>query len=151
MGMHIDDDTVLVNLKLKVENIPNNDAVMTELHNTLIEYCNEYVPMKYGILAGSAKATPKYAQWGGPEAPYGHYMYTGIVYGPNIPIFENGVIVGWWSPPNKQPTGENLKYSTEMHPKATHHWEQAMLRDKKEPFMTDLSKIILDDLNKGGL
>ena len=38
------------------------------------------------------------------NSPYAHYQFEGIVYGPNIPIFENGVIVGWWSRPNKQPT-----------------------------------------------
>ena len=98
---------------------------------------------------GSARATPEYAQYGGPEAPYAHYQYTGIVYGPNIPIIENGVIVGWWSPPNKQPTGAQINYSTEKHPQATHDWEEAMLRDKRKPLMKDLSTIIIDTLHKG--
>lgn len=146
MGMYVDDDIILVELKLKLENIPNNAAVMTELHNTLIIYCDPYVPMRDGVLSKNVIATKDYAHY---QSPYAHYQYEGVVYGPNIPIIKNGVIVGWWSPPNKQPTGEKLNYSTELHPQATHHWEQAMLRDKKEPFMADLSKIILDDLNKG--
>lgn len=43
--------------------------------------------------------------------PYGRYQYYGIVYGPNYPIFENGLIIGWASPPSKRPTGRKLTYT----------------------------------------
>lgn len=151
MSVDIKDDTVLVKLRYDIANIPNNDAVMIECHNTLAIYMEPYIPMKEGILLGSATVTPQYVRYGGPSAPYAHYMFEGIVYGPNIPIIKDGVIVGWWSPPTKQPTGKPLEYSTELHPLATHHWHEAMMRDKKDEFKADIKTIIKDNINKGGI
>ena len=84
------------------------------------------------------------------RTPYAHYQFEGIVYGPNIPIIENGVIVGWFSPPNKQPTGASIQYSTEKHPQATHHWHEAMMRDRRDEFTQDIKDIIVGNL-KGGI
>lgn len=147
MGMYIDNDTVLLKLRYDIANIPNNETTMTQCHNTLAIYMGPYVPMKEGILAGSTQVTSEYVRY---ATPYAHYQFEGIVYGPNIPIIENGVIVGWWSPPNKQPTGENLQYSTEAHPQATHHWHEAMMRDRQDEFTQDIKDIIVGNL-KGGI
>lgn len=149
MGLEIKDDDVILKLKLNIVNIPDDDATMIECHNTMAIYMEPYIPMKEGILVGSAQVTADYVRYGGASAPYAHYQFEGIVYGPNIPIIEDGVIVGWFSPPNKQPTGEQLNYSTEKHPLATHHWHKAMMKDKSKEFTEDIKKIILDRLKKG--
>lgn len=66
-------------------------------------------------------------------APYAHYQYEGIVYGPNHPIIENGAIAGFFSMPNrkKSSTGRKLKYNRDFHPKATRHWDQAAAPTEK--------------------
>lgn len=147
MGMKMKDDTVLVKLRYNITNIPKNEALMTECHNLLAKYLEPYVPMDEGNLAHNISVTSKAVSY---LSPYAHYQHEGVVYGPNIPIIENGVIVGWWSPPNKQPTGASLQYSTEKHPLATHHWEQAMMRDKSDEFKSDIEDKILQEINKKG-
>lgn len=65
------------------------------------------------------------------NSPYAHYQYEGEVYGPNYPIKDQGIIVGWYSPPHKTPTGKKLKYSDFPHPLATSHWDKAMMTARK--------------------
>ena len=93
-----------------------------------------YVPFAEGTLAGSANTA---TEIGSGEVvydtPYARYLWYGEVYGPNIPIVENGAIVGYWSPPEKHPTGRKLEYSTDLNPLAGSHWcERAMADHKKE-------------------
>lgn len=133
-------------LKSMVNSFIDDDTTMLEIHNSFARRCDPYVPMAEGNLAQSAFAhvTPEYVQYGDESVPYAHYQYTGEVYGPNIPIIENGIIVGWFSPKNqpKYPTGRPINYSTEMHPKATSHWDQAMMRDEGEEFCKDVENIL---------
>ena len=93
-----------------------------------------YVPFDEGILAGSANTA---TEVGSGEVvydtPYARYHWYGEVYGPNIPIVENGEIVGYWSPPEKHPTGRSLQYSADRNPLAGSHWcERAMADHKKD-------------------
>lgn len=83
-----------------------------------------YVPMKNGVLYQRVTITPKQIEH---TAPYAHYQYEGMVYGPNIPVMEGDRITGYFSQPNraKKPTGKKLKYSHEQHPKATAKWDKA--------------------------
>ena len=121
-----------------------------QLHNALARYLNPYVPMQTGTLSQSTIISPDRVTY---TQPYAHYQYSGIVYGPNIPVFENGMITGWFSPPGKgtkQPTGRPIHYSTELHPLATHHWEQAMMRDCGEAFTKEVGRIINRWLNTSG-
>lgn len=78
-------------------------------------------------------------------SPYAHYQWEGKVYGPNYPIFENGKIVGWRSPPHKTPTGKTLVYSTFPHPLATSHWDKAMMTARGD----DLAKAYQEFINGG--
>ena len=148
MGVDIKDDTVLLKLRFNIVNIPNDEATMTECHNVMAQYMNPYVPMREGNLSTDIDVNGERVRY---LSPYAHYQFEGIVYGPNIPIIENGVIVGWWSRPNKQPTGQQLVYSTEKHPQATHHWHKAMMRDKRDEFTKDIKTIIKNNINKGGV
>ena len=129
-----------------LDKLTQDDTTMLEVYNTLARRCDPYVPMAEGNLSQSvfAQVTPEYIQYGNESVPYAHYQYTGEVYGPNIPIIENGIIVGWFSPKNKpkHPTGRPINYSTEMHPKATSHWDQAMMRDEGEEFCKDVENIL---------
>lgn len=118
------------------------DDVMLLIQNTFAKMCDPYVPMDEGVLAQSLEITPEYVKY---TQPYAHYQYTGDVYGPNIPIYENGEIVGWFSPPGqkKHPTGGLLSYNTEKHPLATKEWDKAMMADKGEEFIEQVREILV--------
>lgn len=87
-----------------------------------------YVPANNLILSQNVTVTADndsgYVTY---NSPYAHYQYTGEVYGPSIPIYENGEVAGFWSPPEKYPTGRKLQYNTFRHPLATDHWDKAMM------------------------
>jgi hypothetical protein len=135
-------------IKNRLRNIPDDDVLMTEIYNIYAKMMNPYVPMDEGVLSQSARVSSDGVTYPG---PYAHYQYIGLVYGPNIPIIENGEIVGWFSPPRqtKHPTGEELKYSTEKHPLASKEWNKAMMRDKGDAFTKEVEKAIARRLNDG--
>lgn len=104
----------------------------------VIRECFPYVPFDEGILAGSANAA---TEIGSGEViydtPYARYLYYGEVYGPNIPIVENGTVVGYWSPPEKSGTGRKLQYNTEKHPLAGSHWFDRAMADHKDDVLKE--------------
>lgn len=61
------------------------------LDNHVIKFAQPYVPFESGTLANSPYS---HSNIGSGEivykTEYAHYMYYGVVYGPNIPIFEAG-------------------------------------------------------------
>lgn len=105
-----------------------------------------YVPFDEGILAGSANTA---TEVGSGEVvydtPYARYLWYGEVYGPNIPIVENGVIVGYWSPPEKHPTGRPIEYNTERNHLAGSHWCERAMADHGD----DVLKEAQDAANRG--
>ena len=138
----------VIKVSSRFRKVINDPKVTLAMHNTFAKEMNPYVPMQTGVLSQSIEITPDYVRY---TQPYAHYQYTGIVYGPNFPITENGVITGWFSPPgrgSKHPTGELIEYSTEMHPLATHHWDKAMLRDKGKEFKKQIKDILVYYLNR---
>lgn len=112
----------------------------------VIRECFPYVPFDEGILAGSANTA---TEIGSGEivydTPYARYLYYGEVYGPNIPIVENGVITGYRSPPEKFPTGRPIQYSTDKNPMAGPHWFDRAMADHKD----DVLKEAQDAANRG--
>ena len=104
----------------------------------VIRECFPYVPFDEGVLAGSANTA---TEIGSGEVvydtPYARYLYYGEVYGPNIPITENGIITGYWSPPEKFPTGKKLEYSTEKNPQAGSHWFDRAMEDHKDEILKE--------------
>lgn len=128
---------------MKMLNTLQNDKVLGyAIHDLLAKKLDPYVPMDEGVLAQSVIIQPDkitYAQ------PYAHYMYEGVVYGANIPIIENGMIVGWFSLPNvkKHPTGDYIEYNTEKHPLATDHWDRAMMEDVGDDFLAGVKDLII--------
>ena len=94
----------------KLENLIDEN-VMLEIHTLFAKLINEYVPAKSGKMA-NAEITPEYIRYPG---PYAHYQYMGEVYGPNIPIIQNGQVVGWRSIAPKHPTGRKLGTEGELY------------------------------------
>ena len=82
------------------------------------------------------------------HSPYARYLYYGEVYGPNIPVFKNGVFEGYRSPKHKTPTGRPMTYSTERHPQAGKMWFERMKADHKEDIMKGAMKIAMEEGNK---
>lgn len=112
----------------------------------VIRECYPYVPFAEGVLAGSANTA---TEIGSGEVvydtPYARYLYYGEVYGPNIPVVENGVIVGYRSPPEKRPTGRLLKYSREINHLAGSRWFDRAMADHAK----DILKEAQDAANRG--
>lgn len=108
--------------------------VQKVVDTAVIRECLPYLPFDEGVLAGSANTATKIGSGEVVyDTPYARYLYYGEVYGPNIPIIENGIITGYWSPPEKFPTGKKLEYSTEINPQAGSHWfDRAMEVHKDE-------------------
>lgn len=119
---------------VKEHGVGKGGHVQKAVDAAVIRECFPYVPFDEGILAGSANTA---TEIGSGEVvydtPYARYQYYGEVYGPSIPIVENGAIIGYWSPPEKYPTGRKLQYSPEHNPLAGSHWfDRAMADHKKE-------------------
>lgn len=119
-----------------------DDITMLRVHNLFAKMCDPYVPMDEGVLAQTTEITPQYVRY---TQPYAHYQYTGLVYGPNYPIVQDGVIVGWYSPPGqpKHPTGAAINYNTEKHPLATKEWDKVMMRDKRDEFCEQVRQLLV--------
>lgn len=104
----------------------------------VIRYSFPYVPFDEGVLAGSANTATKL---GSGEVvydqDYAHYLYYGEIYGPNIPIVENGEITGWKSPPEKYATGRQIQYNTDKNPLAGSHWCERAMADHKEDVLKE--------------
>ena len=129
-----------------IANIGQNKTAMLQVQNALAKRMMPYVPMDTGTLSQATIITPEYVEY---VMQYAHYMYTGVVYGPNFPIYENGVIVGYWSPPIKKPTGAEINYSKDKHSRATHHWDKAMMSEQGDRFINDVANIIKYTIDKG--
>lgn len=114
-------------LQTKLYNLVGNKEVMREAHRILGEMCNDYVPMKTGELRKSMIAYPQSVVW---TSPYARYQYEGEVWGPNKPIIQGGVIVGWKEGEPRHPTGRELGIPHEWMgwqfgyttPETGHHW-----------------------------
>lgn len=127
----------------------NDTATMLAIHNTLAKRCDPYVPMLEGPLSQTTIISAKGVTY---TQPYAAYQYYGEVYGPNIPIIKDGIIIGWFSPPGKKkhPTGRPINYSKDQHPLASAKWDEAMLRDHGEEFYQEVKDIIRWRVNHAG-
>lgn len=123
-------------LQQKLYGIIDNDKTRRGVNRIIADLIEPYVPFKSGALRQSVQVGPKQIRW---TVPYARYQYYGEVYGPNFPIMSKGVIVGWWSPEKKHPTGRELGvpgfwkgwkfgYTT---PGTKHHWIDQMLQNDR--------------------
>ncbi|MBQ9898112.1 MAG: hypothetical protein IJM44_01495 [Ruminococcus sp.] len=99
------------------------DKAQRFIDSECIRLMKPYTPFRTGLMERSATLGTVIGSgrivYNSPNA---RYQYYGIVYGPNIPITENGVVVGFWSPPKKHPTNRQLQYSKAKHPQAQRMW-----------------------------
>ena len=100
-----------------------------------IRLMKPYTPFRNGILE---KSVTLGTVIGSGRLVYLHlgarYLYYGMVYGPNIPMLENGELIGFFSPKGqpKHPTGAELVYDTTKHPLAGKLWFERMKADHQE-------------------
>lgn len=135
-------------IKEKINYALNNPYTRRAINNEFARMCNPYVPMKEGVLSQSVRVLDDGLYYPG---PYAHYMYIGQIYGPNFPIIQDGMIVGWRSPKgkgSKHPTGRPIHYSTERHPLASKEWDKAMMRDKGEEFANTVGLLLMRSVHK---
>ena len=109
--------------------------VQKAIDQAVIDYCNDggYVPASPDrTLESSAQLSTEIGDgmviW---NTPYAHYQYMGIVYGPNYPIIDSktGVLLGYYSPPQKKPTDRKLTYDKAQNPNAGPFWFERMKAD----------------------
>lgn len=108
-----------------------------------IRLMKPYTPFRNGFLEKSATLGTVIGSGEIRQiVPYARYQYYGKVYGPNIPIMENGQPIGYFSPPAKHPTGAELKYSTSKHPQAGKMWFSRMKADHKDEILRGAAKSV---------
>lgn len=121
---------------LRRRNLETGGLVQQTIDNAVIRYCEPYVPRQTGTLANSpyTVSEPGRVVY---NTPYARYLYYGEVMGPNIPIRENGDIVGFYSPKNqkKELTGRPLHYNGE--PQRGSFWFERMKADHTEDILRE--------------
>ena len=145
-------DTIRFNLRstvpatselLKKFHLEKGGLVQQNIDKNVIEYCRPYCPKDTGTLEGSPYGASKIGS--GKviyKTPYAHYLYYGIVYGPNFPQYdETGNIVGWKSPKKKYPTGRKLKYSREKNENAGSFWFVRMMADHRKEIVEEANRV----------
>ena len=139
-NVHVDSAKIAKELSA----ITSDNKTMLAIHNLFAKLINPYVPMDEGDLSQGVKISAEYVWY---DKPYAHYQYIGEIYGPNIPIYENGVIVGWRSPPgkgSKHPTGRQIEHSKEKHLDASKEWDKVAMTNPeiKQKFEKGVENII---------
>ena len=114
--------------------LDDGGRVQCIIDQTVIDYCTPYVPASPDrTLEFSAQLSTRVGSgqvvW---NTPYAHYQYMGIVYSPSIPIVEDGILMGFFSPPGrpKHPTERELTYDTSQNPMAGPRWFERMKADR---------------------
>jgi hypothetical protein len=112
--------------------------VQMAIDAAVIRFSIPYCPFETGTLANSplrasAIGSGKVVYAG----PYAHYLYYGIVYGPNHHFTDKNGEEHWWSPPVKFPTNRKLKYKTDVNPLAGSFWFERMKADHAEHILQE--------------
>ena len=100
---------------LRKFNLEPHGRVQTAIDNAVMRYAQPYWANETGTLSTSCySATDVGSGIIVYPGPYAHYMYKGIVYGPNFPVeFDSeGNVLQWRSPKGKKKhaTNRRLKY-----------------------------------------
>lgn len=110
--------------------------------STCAKAMDKYVPYNEGTLAKYTIEDDQYIVY---NQPYAHYMYVGQVMGPNIPIKEDGIIVGWFSKKPKHYTGKQIDYSKSIargHKYAGPQWDKRMWNAEKDKIIEQVQNKI---------
>ena len=121
--------------------------VQKVIDQKVIDYCKPYTPASPDrTLQSSAQMSTKIGSgeviW---NTPYAHYQYMGIVYGPNIPIIQDGVLMGYFSPPGrpKHPTDRELTYDQERNHLAGAYWFERMKADRLNDILDEARRAMI--------
>lgn len=136
MEIKVNDNDFFKALEEKKKLFSVGGEVQKFVDSEVLKLMVPYTPMDTGMLMQSSITGTKIGS--GKiryNSPYARYQYYGIVYGPNIPIFENGTLIGFRSPPKKASTGRPIQYSAEKHPKAQRLWFEQMKADHKDDIL----------------
>lgn len=107
-----------------------------------IRYMDKYTPMRTGAMIKSVTLGTKIGSGRIVyNSPYARYQYYGEIYGPNIPVYKDGELMGWFSPPKKHPTGREITYSRDKHPNAQKLWFEAMKSEKGDTIRRGAQRI----------
>lgn len=107
-----------------------------------IQQMKPYTPFRTGMLEHSATVGTVIGSGRIVyNSPYARYQYYGVVYGPNIPIYENGILVGFRSPKQKHKTNRMLTYSKAKHPQAQRLWFETMKKKHGEAILRGAAAI----------
>ena len=122
--------------------LQSGGKVQAVIDNAVLRFSAPYMPMDTGsLIKRSYAATVIGSGRVVFPGPYAHYLYYGEVYGPNIPVFEDGSgePTRFFSPPGqtKHPTGRKLQYSTDMNPLAGPFWFERMKADHREDILQE--------------
>lgn len=131
-----------VDIKIDTSRIDRNTKEAQKLLNMqIVSDCDPLIPFQQGALRNSVNY-PEGIYGGVIEynTPYAHLMYVGEIYGPNIPIYDGGGnLVGFFSPPKKNPTGRPIHYHTDG---TTDHWFEKAKEQHKDDWMDLVRKTV---------
>lgn len=102
-----------ISIDLKSCSLKRIQEAQSKLNQQIVADCTPLIPYQQGALRNSVRYPQGISggeiSW---NTPYAHYQYEGVLYGPSYPIKDAmGNLTGFYSPPNKYPTGRALQYS----------------------------------------
>lgn len=142
LDVHLSPDDILVAFGLE-----KGGRVQRFIDQKVISDCRPYIPASPNrVLENSAQAATEIGSglviW---NTPYAHYQYMGIVYGPNIPVIQDGILMGWFSPPGrpKHPTDRELTYDTAKRPLAGAYWFERAKADNLQQWLDEARRVMI--------
>lgn len=124
-----------VNEILNGRGMGKNDQVKRFIANEVARLSDPYVPMQSGNLKNHRIIANDGSEITYP-GPYAHYHWVGEIYGPNIPLGEEG----FFSRAPKKPTGRQMTYNDA--PMRGPHWTERMMSDRKEDLVSSVANHI---------
>ena len=128
--------TSIIKVRLGIE---PNGPVQSFLTQTCYNHMDKYVPIDEGNLRSNVSLTSDTITY---KSPYAHYMYEGLVMGPNVPLTRKGVEepIGWFSPIKpKYYTGKIIKYKKAG---TGDHWDKRMKSAEITQVMREVQEFI---------
>ena len=135
---------------LRKFNLEPHGRVQTAIDNAVMRYAQPYWANDSGNLStscyGATDAGSGVITYPG---PYAHYMYKGIVYGPNFPIEvdSEGNVLQWRSPKGKKkhPTSRKIKYKKDKSAYAGADPIKRMKTHHMEDILEEARRIVRDE------
>ena len=130
-----------LNTLLRRRGLEPGGKVQRLVDNAVIRYCDPKVPFATGTLKHSAitasvpgSGLVVYA------TPYARYLYYGEIMGPNIPVYEHGVLTGFFSLSSrpKHLTGRPLTYNGA--PERGSFWFERMMAEHKRDIIREAAR-----------